>query len=219
MRIFVGIFLVFFQLVGSAQSAKELLAADSVVWFGLDFSKAKFSGRFTHAFGIDPNSGNDLINKWIPDWNELFIKEPMNYDIREALKKPKTYYDLKPVSEGNSKIISDSVFNEQLVSYKIAFPELIIPKVIKNYSSEKYKSGLGCVFIVESFNKDALNASVYFVLFEISGNKLIGYKKLNGIPKGAGIRNYWGGALKDIIKQIKNSAYPGIVSKVSQQKK
>lgn len=204
--------LLFCTLLVRSQNYAKLLEGDSVVWFGLDFSKAKFIGSFSHIFGIDPNGGGDLVSQWIPDWNNLFIKEPMNFDMRTALKKPNLYYDLASVKAINSKIISDSVFTELPIKYKIANPESAIAEMIKAYDSEKVKSGLGSVFIVESFNKETLNANIYFVLFEIAEKKVIGYRRLTGIPKGIGIRNYWAGAIKDIIGQVKNSAYPMIKS-------
>ena len=193
-----------------SQNSKALLAADSAVWFGLDFSKAKFTGSFAHAFGIDPNDGFELVNKWIPEWNKIFFKEPQNFDIGGAIKKPNLYMDINSVNKINSQIAKDSVYSEMPVTYKIPDPEKTIPEMIKNYSSDIKKSGLGCVFIVESFNKAAHNAYVYFVLFEIESKKLIGYKRLMGIPKGIGLRNFWAGAIKNLIDQVKNSAYPAV---------
>ncbi len=95
------------------------------------------------------------------------------------------------------------------MGYKIPDPEKTISEMIKNYSSDVKKSGLGVVFITESYNKKAHNAFVYFVLFRIETKQLIGFKRLTGIPKGLGLRNFWSGAIKDIIKQL-GSAYGSI---------
>ena len=207
------VFFVLFILSTSflfSQDIKVLLAADSAVWFGIDYSKAKFTGSFAQAFGIDPNNGNELVEKWIPEWNKIFFKEPQNFQIGEAIKKPNIYFDVNSVNIINSKINKDSIYSETPTGYKIAGPEKTIPEMIKNYSSDTKKSGLGCVFIAESYNKKAHSAYVYFVLFQIADKKIIGYKRLMGIPKGIGLRNFWSGAIKDIINQVENSAYPSV---------
>lgn len=208
-----------FCLFGAgAQNVKALLEADSAVWFGLDFSKAKFTGSFAQAFGIDPNNGSELVNKWIPEWNSLVLKEPLNFDIGLAIKKPWLHSDIKSVTKINSKIAKDSVYSEVPMGYKIQKPELVIPEMLKNYSSEEKKSGLGCVLIVESFNKAAHTAYIYFVLFDIETKKLIGYKRLMGVPKGFGLRNFWAGAIKDVINQIRTSAYPSLAWNATKSK-
>ena len=210
MKKIILVFFIFTSSFVSSQNIKELLAADSAVWFGLDFTKAKFTGSFAQSFGIAPNDGTEIVEKWIPEWNKIFFKEPQNFDIGEAIKKPMIYRDIEAVNKLNAKINKDSVYSAMPVAYKIPNPEIIIPEMIKNYKSETKKAGLGCVFIVESYNKEAHNAYVFFVLFDISTNTLIGYKRLIGIPKGIGLRNFWSGAIKDIIKQVKNSAYPSV---------
>lgn len=211
MKRIICLVVIFFSFQFSkSQTTKELLAADSAVWFGIDYSKAKFTGSFAQAFGIDPNDGTELVEKWIPEWNKIVLKEPQNFRVGEAIKKPYTYLDINSVNSINSKINKDSVYSEMPVGYKIANPEKVITEMIKNYSSEVKKAGLGFVFIVESYNKQAHNAYVYFVLFRIETKQLIGYKRLMGIPKGIGLRNFWSGAIKDILKQVESSAYPSV---------
>lgn len=205
------VLLIFFSCSFSySQTLKELLAADSAVWFGIDYSKAKFTGSFAQAFGIDPNNGAELVQKWIPEWNYIVLREKENFPIGEAIKKPNIYLDISSVNIINSKINKDSVYSEMPLTYKIPDPEKTISEMIKKYSSEKKKAGLGCVFIVESYNKKAHNAYVYFVLFRIETRELIGYKRLMGIPKGFGLCNFWAGAIKDLIKQVGSSAYPSV---------
>jgi hypothetical protein len=191
-----------------SQTTKELLAADSAVWFGIDYSKAKFTGSFAQAFGIDPSIGNELVDKWVPEWNKIVLNEQQNFPINEAIKKPYTFFDISSVNAINSKINKDSVYSEEPMGYKIPNPDKTIPEMIQKYSSKK--TGLGVVFIAESYNKKAHNAYVYFVLFRIETKQVIGYKRLMGIPKGIGLRNFWSGAIKDIIKQIGSSAYPSV---------
>ncbi len=115
MKQFIYFLLIFFSCgLSHSQSLKELLAADSSVWFGIDYSQAKFTGSFAQAFGIDPNDGTELVEKWIPEWNKIVLKEPQNFEIGEAIKKPNTFLDISSVNSINSKINKDSVYTEKL---------------------------------------------------------------------------------------------------------
>lgn len=208
-QLFLTVFLTV-AAISSGQNLKEMLEADSAVWYGLDFSRAKLMGDFSHPSAAGVKDGVLIVERWIPEWNALVLKEAWNFDVGAAIQKPKTRKEIASVMKLNAVINPDSIFSAEPIAYKFKNPEEQIGAMIKNYSDEKFRSGLGCVFIVESFNKKAVNANVYFVLFDIGSKKLIGYKRLMGTPKGGGIRNYWAGAIKDIIEQVKVSAYGGV---------
>ncbi|HEY0031366.1 MAG TPA: hypothetical protein VGC65_11445, partial [Bacteroidia bacterium] len=97
-----------------AQDAKSALSATEIVWFGLDFTKAKFVGGFDQVGGAAPASGSDMKTKWIPGWNMLIATEPQNFDLKKAFRKDNVIYDMKSVNELNSKIDVDNCmsFNE-----------------------------------------------------------------------------------------------------------
>lgn len=216
MKKFLTIFCFTFSI--SFSQNKLLLKGDSAVWFGLDFSSARFMGGFAEAVGIGDHSASELINKNMPAWNDLFFLEPLNYDIGEAIKKPLLHKDIKSISKINAAINPDSLCFESPMPYKIKNPETTIQEMVNKYSSETKKSGLGCSIIVESFNKKALTAYFFIVLFDIENLKVIGYKRLNCIPKGFGVRNFWGGAIKDCLNQVRNSAYPSILWNATSKK-
>ena len=182
---------------------KMFFKSDSMVWFGLDFTKAKFTGHFAIESGLEINSVKELVNKDMPGWNDIILKEPLHYDIGHPMKKPIFFSDLSSITKLNSEITAaDSIYYEQKAPYKIYDPDKTIPAMVSNYKSDKYPKGLGCSFIVESYNQAAHDAYVYFVLFDIETKKVWGFKRIKGFPKGIGLRNYWSGAIKDIIKQL-----------------
>lgn len=193
----------------NAQSVKEMLEADSAVWFGMDFTKAKLIGDFSHP-STDAKAGELIVRRWIPEWNVLMNKELWNFDIATAIQKPKLRRETELTAQLNAQINPDSIHFEEPVNYKFKDPDKQIGEMLLKYHPEKYKAGLGCVFIVESFNRKAVNANVYFVLFDIATKKLIGYKRFMGNPKGGGIRNYWAGAIKVIIEQVTTTGYNAV---------
>jgi hypothetical protein len=186
-----------------AQTAKDAFAAKEIVWYGLDFTKAKFVGQFDQGFGAMPATGTDMRNKWIPQWNALIAKEPQNFKIKEAFRLDNVYYDMASLNELNSKIDVDNCMSFN--SGQLAKAD--IDAMVKKYTAGDKKSGIGLAFIVENFNKGAEAADVYVTLFDIASKKVLFCEKMSGKAMGVGMRNYWAGAIKAIIKEIDTSAY------------
>jgi hypothetical protein len=186
-----------------AQTAKDIFNATEVVWYGLDFAKAKFVGQFDQGFGAMPATGTEMRNKWIPQWNALVAKEPQNFKLKNALRKDNVYYDLVPLNELNSKIDVDKCMSFN--AGKIERAE--IDEMVKQYGSGDKKEGIGLAFIVESFNKGMESADVYVTFFDIASKKVLLVEKMSGHAMGVGMRNYWAGAVKDIIRKIDDGGY------------
>lgn len=187
----------------NAQSAKDVFSTNEIVWYGLDFTKAKFVGQFDQGLGAMPASGLDMRNKWIPEWNALIPKEAKNFDLEETFRKDNVYYDIAPVNEVNSNIdVNDCM---SLNPGKIEKSD--IDAIIKKYKTGDKKEGIGLVFIIENFNKGYEMADVYVTFFDIATKKVLICEKTSGKVKGIGMRNYWAGAIKAILKQIDRVEY------------
>lgn len=192
-----------------AQNAKSALSATEIVWFGLDFTKAKFVGAFDQAGGVAPATGSDMKSKWIPGWNSLIAKEPQNFDFKKSFRKDNVIYDLKSVNELNGKIDVDAcmVYNEG----KIERTE--IDGMVKKYTADIKKDGIGVSFIIENFNKGSQEATLFVTFFDIATKKVLVCEKMTGKAVGMGMRNYWAGAIKAILKQIDATEYKNWKSK------
>lgn len=192
-----------------AQDAKSALSATELVWFGLDFTKAKFVGGFDQVGGAGVATGSDMKTKWIPGWNALILNEPQHFDFKKSFRKDNIVYDLKSMNELNSKIDVDAcmVYNEG----KIERTE--IDGMVKKYKAEVKKEGIGLSFIIENFNKGTQMADVYVTFFDIATKKILICEKVSGKAMGIGMRNYWAGAIKAILKQIDASEYKNWKSK------
>lgn len=187
----------------NAQSAKDVFTAKEIVWYGLDFTKAKFVGQFDQGFGAMPATGYDIKNKWVGQWNALVAKEPQNFKLKEALGKESIYYDLAPVNEANTKMNAEKCMSVN--AGKIDPGQ--ISAMVKSYGTGDKKEGLGLVFIVENFDKGMETADVYVTFFDIATRKVLISEKMSGRPVGVGMRNYWAGAVKSIIKSISSGEY------------
>lgn len=192
-----------------AQDAKTIFSTNEIVWFGLDFSKAKFVGSFDQGMGAAPATGSDMRNKYVNQWNDLIAKEQPKFDLRKAFRKDNVIYDLKSIYEINKSLDPDAcmVYNEG----KLDANE--IPAMVKKYTPDIKKEGVGLSFIVENFNKNTQMADIYVTFFDIASKKVLLTEKVSGKAMGVGIRNYWAGAIKDILKQIDEKEYKNWKSK------
>ncbi len=195
--------------LAKAQDGKSALAATEISWFGLDFTKAKFVGAFDQGVGIAPATGSDMKTKWIPSWNALIVNEPQHFDFRKAFRKDNVTYDMKSLNELNSKIDVDAcmVYNPGTLT------KADVEASVKNYEADVKKSGIGVSMVVENFNKMTAEATFYVVFFDIATKKVLVCEKMTGKAMGIGMKNYWAGAVKAILKQIDASEYKNWKSK------
>lgn len=182
---------------------KEVFNEGDMVWYGLDFSKSKFVGDFESIKGALPINSNELVNKYIPGWNQLIVNEPANFDLKSAFQKKNVIYDMAPVESLNAKIPTQDLIT--MNSNSISSADL--SQMILNYKSGIKTSGLGLVFIVESFDKTKILASLWVVFFDIETKKILLSKHCEGKPAGFGLRNYWAGSIKNILNQIKSHQF------------
>lgn len=187
-----------------AQTARDLFSANDikVSWLGIDFSHAKFIGGFSQIQDAGELSPSDIKNKYFPAWNQLIIKEQKKYDVAGMLRKEKIFYDMDIVTNINSNTLLEGMEASSAPNYTMND----LKKFVSAYPLEG-KSGIGIAFIVESFNKGTEQAIIYFVAISMSTKEVLIYEKINAHPGGFGIRNYWGGAIFDVIKQINKTYY------------
>lgn len=189
----------------SQNTKQDISKANEIIWYGLNFSQAKMVGQFDQAVGAGAATASELKDKWVPGWNTLVISEPQNFKIKEALKKDKIYFDMKPTEKMNRDIKTDDFMGVNAFTFDDA--QKTVQNIVSKLSGGDKNEGIGMVFIVESFNKTSDEASVYVTLFDIKTKSVLVTEKIIGKPKGIGLRNFWAGAVKHIIKQIDDRYY------------
>ena len=63
------------------------------------------------------------------------------------------------------------------------------------------------MFIAESLNKIDTEAYFHVVIINIDSKEVLLSERLRGQPSGFGIRNYWAGAIYEILKNIDSRYY------------
>ena len=194
------------SFVGFAQfTSKDVFTSKSIVWYGLNFTEAKMVGQFDQAMGAGPASASDIKNKWIPNWNGLIQTEAKNFKIAEAFHKDEVFYDVTPTEKANYAINTDDLMSFN--SFKFADAQKTVAKVISKLGQGEKTEGIGVTFVVESFNKSTDEASIYVTVFDIKTKNVLILEKIVGKPMGIGLRNFWAGAVKHVIKQISSDYY------------
>lgn len=182
-KIFIVILSVSFSILAFAQESNE------ITWFGLDFSKAKLVGSVGFS---DPAQ---IQSYYFNTWNSVIVTENEKYSISKYYKKPTVKTNLDIAKARNSKVVVSSLVTDN--SYTIT--EKDVEAVVKNYKSKD--GGEGLVMVVESFSKTDELAYIYVVRFDAKSGKILEIKKQTGKASGIGIRNYWLGAILNVMKK------------------
>jgi len=183
---------VFFAFAQSNPDPK-IFAADEIVWAGLDFSEARLIG--SEGFS-DPY---DIKDRFFNSWNNLILAESDKYNVREFYQKSKVINDLSVVNERNETPDPD----ELVINESYSLDQGTIASMVKSYDLEKKDEGVGLVYIVESFDKTGVMATVDVVFFDIRTKEILWQEQYHEKPGGFGLRNYWAGAIMKVMKGSK----------------
>lgn len=176
-----------------------------VIWFGLDFSRARMIGEE----GFDDPVA--IKEEYFQKWNNLMISEGDKYDWGKALQVSDLKYDYEVVDLLNDQVkVKSLVINK---SYSIAEEDLLAAPTA--YKLTDYKDGIGVVVVVESFDKIKEQGFGHLIIFDIASKKVLYKHKLIGEAGSVGFRNHWaraiynwtkytaGRVMKDIKKEFK----------------
>ncbi len=167
-------------------TAKDYFEVKTMVWYGIDYSKARFIGSFNQFKDAGSISGKDMVDKYFPGWNDVVIKEGEKYNLAKFFNKSSVTNDLTSVTKINAATNPDGIM--QNGDYTLDASQ--IPAMVAKYDGQ-LSEGLGAVFITESYNHDKEQGSYYVVIFDIASKKVLITEKYTEKSGGFGIRNYW----------------------------
>lgn len=199
-KLFLVIFVISVKSV-SAQSVQDVFNQKEMTWYGLDFSMAKFVGDFSHFNSAGTKAGSQIRDTYFKSWNHIIVGERDKYDFLKFYKKEALMVDLESVEKINAKVDAD-----KMMVWNTPEPlnEEKIQEAVHKYTKNE-KSGLGLVFVVESFDKLAELASIHVTFFDIATGKILLTKKLQTKPRGFGLRNYWVGTAYSAMEESKKN--------------
>ena len=163
-----------------------------MTFYGVGFSKAKMIGEGFN----DPNA---IKNTLFGQWNALFTAEADKYDLRKPFRKDKVVLDFSSVEKNNKAVDANSLVTNN--DYKLSDADA--ESVLRTYDAGG-KTGLGCVFVVESFNKTTVTGTIHVIMFDIATHKVLLHKRLEEKAGGFGLRAYWAKSIYLAIDEVQS---------------
>jgi hypothetical protein len=176
-----------FSTSSLCQENKKTADIKSVVWLGVDFTAAKFTGV--------ADNPEVIVNQYMKSINTLVITEQTKFDFKKFFKLSEVTYDIDLANEFNAKIDPTKLVISD--AYKFELDK--VQDVIKKYDV-KDKTGTGLIFVAENLNKIAKTGSYYVCFFDLKTKKIIECKLKSGPVTGVGFRNYWASSIYVIMK-------------------
>jgi hypothetical protein len=177
--------------------ASDFFTQQSIVWYGIDYSKAKFIGSFAQFKDAGAVDGKKLVDDYFPGWNLVIIREPEKYNIAKFFNKETSSNDIDAITKINSKTNPDGIMQED----DYTLDEKVIPDMVKKYES-KNKEGLGVVLIAERYNHTKESGSYYVVIFDIASKRVLISQKYSAEPRGFGIKSYWISTARKTLENV-----------------
>lgn len=173
--------------------SSDISNAKDWTWLGIDYTQCNF---ITSMDFVDPDG---LLRK-TKDWNNLVYNEREKY-IEKTLIGKNVTFSADMVKDRNMDIDMENQITNDESLYKHLDTEQI-DEIVSNYKIPEDLSGIGLVFIAESYSKPE-EAGAYFVTFlDLDTKKVLRTERFSGKAKGFGLRNYWANSYYRILKEI-----------------
>lgn len=177
----------------SQATMKSILTGDTpLTWVGLDFSIARLTTRADFA----PLEGSGPA--YFARWNNLLETEASKYDLTGALVLNYVKHATAMVRPFNDNVDLTKSWS----AGDAAIDPEKIPALIQRYDTQGHE-GAGVVFIVSNLNKPQGRGDFYVVFFDMRSKEVLHSEMISGKPFGAGLRNFWAGAVNSVVKEIK----------------
>jgi len=199
MRMFISV-LALVASSASAQSKSDVFIKDvPVTWLGLDFTSTKLIGD-RERFGSESD-----VRHLMEAWNDLILKEPDKYDVAHAIGRAKLENAVQVTKEHSLEVDVMNMFSSDIKDY-IHIKPSDVDEIVAGYDFTGL-SGIGLMFVVESFNKLNEEGSIWVTFINMGTREVIFTEHLVAEPSGMGLRNYWGGCLVDIINKMRKKEF------------
>lgn len=188
------------SLGASAQTFGEFLNNPElpVTLMGADFSAAQYYGPPLTVDGGEMKAGFTKIN-------DLLVKEAGKYNIASALhRKNEPSYAIYLAESVNKQVDTTAIIVPGGTRPRPAFTVQTIETMVSRYAYAAGSSGVGVVFVVESFDKNQEQEVFWVTFVDMRTKRMLYTEKLAGTGSGIGFRNHWAHALNDGIKTMKS---------------
>jgi hypothetical protein len=176
----------------SAQDLGKVFGSPTVVWYGLDFTKAKM-------IGFKDESPHKIRDEYFKVWNDYMNEVDLvkTFQKKAVIRDPLGVFKLDLARETETLVSTDE---KELTADQLAENAKAVPVGQK-------KEGVGVFGVVQSFNKTTDVATIYIVFFDIASRNVLLAKKVTGKPSGGNPKTAWVGAVKDIFSKIEKKEF------------
>lgn len=179
----------------NAQDAKTVFNTEKIVFYGLDFTKAKFA--------IPDAKPDEIKDTYFSAWNTTVFSDNGRFPKESAFGKVTVYGDPTVVEKRNATVNANNISSP----YNAPLSKAEIESIINEYKDGRKTEGLGVVFIVEYFSKKEKRGVADVVFFDIATRKVLLAKRMNGEPRGGGLNSYWMGVIQQMFEKMTETDY------------
>jgi hypothetical protein len=170
-----------------------------VTWLGLDFTGARLIGDRQRLGSVSD------VQHLLEAWNDLMVDEEEKYDVALAIDKIKAENAVEITRERNARLDVSEMFSNELKDHFHLRPDDIVA-IVADYDF-KGKTGLGVMFNIESFSKLNDEAALWVTFINMGTKEVFFSERVTGEPGGAGLRNYWGNGVYNIMKSMRKKEF------------
>jgi hypothetical protein len=186
--------------LASGQTKSDVFNKDTeITWLGLDFSNAKLLGD-REKYGSESD-----VKHLMTAWNELILNEPEKFNVAKAVGRSKVTNAIDVVNDRNSEVDAQAIFTDEQKDYLHIKPS-DVDGIISGFDF-KGKTGIGLVFIVETFSKPNVEGSMYVTFVNMGTKEVLFTERLAAEPKGFGMRNYWAGTVFGVLTKMQKKEF------------
>ena len=171
-----------------------------VTWLGWDLTGAIFIGD-REKFGSQSD-----IQRLMKSWNDLMDRERDKFNVSSMMrKKEPVVYKLDVTTNHNAELDISNILSEKSADH-VHLRKDGVEQIASSYNYEGLK-GIGLMFNIESLNKINNEASLWVTFVNMESGQVLFTERVTGSPSGGGLRNFWAGAIKEIIDHVKKKDF------------
>ncbi|MCA9493234.1 MAG: hypothetical protein KC621_25055 [Myxococcales bacterium] len=175
----------------NASAARE----GALVWTGIDFGLVRMVGTG------DFRDTEQIFPGYLDKWNGLFIEEQMDALAKKAKVETVSaslshLADLHRAADPETQVLRDDSF-----PFTDELPREAIIERIQSYEL-RATEGLALTLIADQLHKPSQLGCFWVVSYDVASREVHAMEHTCEPAHGLGFRNYWFGAIKNVVKHL-----------------
>ncbi len=181
-----------FSATSFGQSS-DIANSKNWTWLGIDYTHCYF---ITSIDFVDA----DGVFSMTKSWNNLVYSEREKY-IEKTLVGKKVTFSADMIKDRNMDIDMDKMITDDESLYK-HLDRAQIDDIVSSYNIPHDLSGIGLVFIADSYSKPEEAGAYYVTFLDLDTKEVLSTERKSGKAKGFGLRNYWANSFYRVLKEV-----------------